>query len=64
MLLKLSHLENRGRKSTSLNETKIYVADEIQYVLKNNPEVKFQRKRNKVQERILNTTTDNTATDN
>lgn len=63
MFSKLSHLGKRGRQSTSLNETKIYVVDELKYALKNNPEVKFQREKNKVQERILNTTTDNCTAD-
>lgn len=52
-----------GRQSISLNETKIYVLDELKYALKNNPEVKFQREQNKVQGRILNTITDNCAVD-
>lgn len=34
----------------SLNETKIYVVDELKHALKNNPEVKFQREKKKVQE--------------
>lgn len=31
----------------SLNETKIYVVDELKHALKNNPEVKFQREKKK-----------------
>lgn len=47
----------------SLNETKIYVVDELKHALKNNPEVKFQREKKKVQEWILNITTDNCTVD-
>lgn len=62
MFSKLKHLGKKGRKSISLNETKIY-ALELKYALKNNPEVKFQREQNKIQERILNTITDNCIVD-
>lgn len=63
MLSELSHLERRRRQSTSLNETKLYVVDELKSALKNSPDVKFQREKNKVQDRILNTRTDNCTVD-
>lgn len=37
--------------------------DDLKYALKNNPELKFQREKNKVQEGILNMTTDNCTAD-
>lgn len=61
MLSELSHLERR--QSTSLNERNLYVVDKLKYALKNNPDVKFQREKNKVQDRVLNTSTDNCTVD-
>lgn len=59
MFSKLSHFEKRGRQSNVLNETKVYAVDELKYMLKNHPEVKFQRYFYKIQAAILNIITDN-----